>query len=234
RVTQARAQSQARQDRLGSAAMLAPRHRVGEHHRQHDVLHRAQRRQQVERLEDVADVARAERIATRLGHGHDVLAANDDGAGGGPRDAGNEVEQGGLARAAASAERGPAAGGQLDVLHVEHLQALPAGQREGLAHPAQRDGRHGARHGTTPRRGGRRSAMVHELRRPRPQRMAMGLTGTPMPPRSSSGATTKRNSYAWSLASPSRFMISMMYAPRLQMKSTCSGKPWKPSKAFLL
>src|SRR2546429_300647 len=49
---------------------------------------------------------------------------------------------------------------------------------------------------------------------PRPRsavyRMAMGLIGTPIPPRSSSGPRTKRNSYAWSLASSSRLRISMM------------------------
>src|SRR3989441_664746 len=46
--------------------------------------------------------------------------------------------------------------------------------------------------------------------RSRCYRMAIGLIGTPIPPRSSNGPRTKRNSYAWSLSSSSRLRISMM------------------------
>ncbi len=48
-----------------------------------------------------------------------------------------------------------------------------------------------------------RSALTH-------YRIAMGLTGTPIPPCNRSGPTTKRNSYARSLANSSRLRISMM------------------------
>ena len=61
---EARAQAQvARGARGARAALLAPRDGVGEHHGEHDVLERAEGGQQVERLEDIADVRARNAVA---------------------------------------------------------------------------------------------------------------------------------------------------------------------------
>ena len=90
---------------------------------------------------------------------------------------------------------------------VEYLEIRTAPKRKRLLHLMQDNGRPHAH------RDLRRVARVR-CARTHPTiagyRRAMGLIGTPIPPFSSSGPRTKKNSYARSLARSSRLRISMM------------------------
>ena len=88
----------------GALALPAPRHDVGERHRQHHVLDRAEGREQVEALEHIADMAGAKPVAARLRQAEDVGVIDADRAGRRQGDAGDQVQQRRLARAAAAAQ----------------------------------------------------------------------------------------------------------------------------------
>ena len=91
----------------------------GDRQRQADVLLRAQHRQQVEELEDEADL-----VAPQLGQAlvvevGDLLAGDPDRALGGPVEPGQHVHQGGLARARRAHDGREAALGEVDRDAVE-------------------------------------------------------------------------------------------------------------------
>jgi translation elongation factor P/translation initiation factor 5A len=81
----------------GVTLALAPRH-AREHHGQRDVLRRAHRRDQVERLEDDADVLLAVKAQLGAGHLREVLVEDAQRPRRGAIEPGDQVEQRGLAR----------------------------------------------------------------------------------------------------------------------------------------
>jgi hypothetical protein len=87
------------QQRHGPAGPLAARVGVAEVHGQHDVLEDGQCGQQLEELEDHPHVLAAPDRHLPLAQGVDGRVADQHLAGGGPVDAGDHVDQGGLAAA---------------------------------------------------------------------------------------------------------------------------------------
>ena len=87
---------------------------AGELQRQEDVLLGRQRRQQVERLEDEADVRAAQLGELRVVHLRDVLAGDVDAAGGRLVEPGQDVHQRGLAGPRGAHDRGELAARDVD------------------------------------------------------------------------------------------------------------------------
>jgi hypothetical protein len=69
-----------------------------------DVLESGEGLEQIEGLEDVADVSGAESVEAGFGEGGEIGLMEDDGAGVGADDSGDEVEEGGFAGAGGSDE----------------------------------------------------------------------------------------------------------------------------------
>ena len=86
----------------------------GELERQHDVLGRREHREQVEELEDEADVVAAQHRQLRVVEAADVDAGDRDLARGRLVEAGEDVHQRRLARARRAHDGGQAAGGDVD------------------------------------------------------------------------------------------------------------------------
>ena len=103
---------------------------AGDPDRQHDVLRRGHRRQQVERLEDEADLVppqQGQRLVVERG---DLGVAEVDLARRRPVEAGEHVQQGRLAGARRSHDRGELAGGEADTDVVERGDGRVAGAVE--------------------------------------------------------------------------------------------------------
>ena len=102
------------QQRLGALADLG---RAGpvQLQRQHHVLPHGERRDQVEELEDEADVAAAKEGALAVVQRRQLLPAQPQPAAVGPVDAAEQVEQGALAAAAAAQDGDELALGELGV-----------------------------------------------------------------------------------------------------------------------
>ena len=109
---------------------------AGDRQRQHDVLLRRQRRQQVERLEDEADVLAAQARELAVVHARDVLAGDVDRARAGRVEAGEQVHQRRLARARRAHD-----GGELAGREVERDAAQRVDGRVALAVRARQCGR---------------------------------------------------------------------------------------------
>src|SRR6185369_17585099 len=93
----------------------------GRSHRQHDVLDDGQGRQELEELEDDADVLAAEAGQRVLAHLFNRLPGHAHAAAGGPVDAGDHVDQGGFARAAGAADAHKLARVDGEVDALEHV-----------------------------------------------------------------------------------------------------------------
>ena len=113
-----RAQSEALEPQHGLRCGLRVRH-AAQHERQRDVFHRGQFGQQLARLEDEAERVAAQCGALGVGHGGEVGAAELHGAGGGRDDAGERVQQRGLAGAGGAHHSHGLAGVQREVDAVE-------------------------------------------------------------------------------------------------------------------
>ena len=119
--------------------VLRQRH-VTVHQRQGDVLARRRARQQVEALEDEADAAIAQLGATVRVEAPHVDAVEQVGAGGGPIEAAEDVEQRRLAGARRPHDRHQLAGADGEGDAPQRLdRLLGALQHVALAHVAQRD-----------------------------------------------------------------------------------------------
>ena len=119
---------------------------------QRDVLRDVERLDEVEALEDDADVAAAEARRGAVGHRGEVRAADLDATGVGREQAGEQVQQRGLARAARAHHGLEGAGGELEGKAAEDLGPGLAGA-EGLAERGRAD-----------RGRGGESGIVHGLR----------------------------------------------------------------------
>ena len=87
-------------------------------------------RQQVEGLKDVADPLGAETVALRLGHQRNVEVVDADLAAIRPADAGDDVQQRGLAAAAAADQHHLLAGGDVEFRNIEDRQRRAVGLDE--------------------------------------------------------------------------------------------------------
>ncbi len=108
-----------------------------QHQRQLDVLRDGQMRQDVEGLEDEADLVPPQAGAGVLVEPRDVLAADDDAAGVRRIEAGDQVQQGGLAGARLADHGDVLAGGQFE---IERIEDRPRAEAPGEA----LDRQHGA------------------------------------------------------------------------------------------
>ena len=102
----------------------------GETHGQHDVFQGREAAEQVERLENVADVFRPEAVALGLGHEGDVPIVDPHFAAVGPGDAGDDVQQRRLAAAALAHQHHLFAGGDVELLDIEDRQRRAVGLDE--------------------------------------------------------------------------------------------------------
>ncbi len=96
---------------------------AGKPHRHQHVFQGREARQQVERLENVADPLRPETVALGLGHERDVPVVDPHLARVRPADPRNDVQQGGLAAAATAHQHHLLAGGHAELGDVQHRQA---------------------------------------------------------------------------------------------------------------
>jgi hypothetical protein len=110
--------------------------------RHHHVLQRGAPGEQVELLEDEADVAPAQPVEPRLAHAPHRLAAERDTALRGRVEHAHQVEEGGLARAAASDDRDVISRRDLEVDAAEDVEARVVGQDDVLGDPLEPDEAH--------------------------------------------------------------------------------------------
>ena len=99
---------------------------TGDLDRQHDVLRRGQRRQQVERLEDEADLVAAQQGERLVLQRRDLGVADVDLPGGRPVEAGQHVQQRRLAGAGRAHDRGELTGGEADADVVQRVHGVVA------------------------------------------------------------------------------------------------------------
>ena len=99
---------------------VRPVHAAPERHAELHVFQRVVALQQVEGLENIADGLRAQPVAPGLTEFGQVPAVEHDAARVRREDAGDEVEEGRLARAALAPERQLGAGRQREFPHVQH------------------------------------------------------------------------------------------------------------------
>src|SRR5271165_72769 len=92
-------------EQLSGALLLLGRDSPGQEGNEH-VLEGREVADQVERLEDEADLFAAIKIRHRLGHGDEILSVDQDRALGWPVDGSQHVEKRALARAAGSDDEG--------------------------------------------------------------------------------------------------------------------------------
>lgn len=111
---------------------------IGEGEGHEDVFESREAVQEVEGLEDDADVSAPEVVAVGAGELVDIAARDADGAGGGFEEAHDEVEEGGLARAGLAGEEDLLGGGDGELRDVEgggllaRVGEAEVGDREGL------------------------------------------------------------------------------------------------------
>ena len=121
---------EARGCRRSTATQMLVRLAAGDADRQHDVLRRGHRRQQVERLEDEADLVAAQQRERLVVERGDLGVAEEHLARRRPVEAGEHVQQGRLAGARRAHDRGELAGLEADVDVVERGDGRVAGAVE--------------------------------------------------------------------------------------------------------
>src|SRR5262245_25151923 len=131
-VREARRKAQPGEEIGGTPALQALWDGVGEHHREHHILERAEGRKQVEGLEHIADMIGSKTVAARIRELEDSRVVDANGAGGRNCDAGNEIEERCLPGAAAAPDHGAAPPSQCEILEVEHLEASAITERKRL------------------------------------------------------------------------------------------------------
>ena len=99
----------------------------GEAHGQHDVFQGREAAEEVEGLEDVADVFGPEAVALGLRHEGDVPVVDSHLAAVRPGDAGDDVQQRRLAAAALADQHHLLAGGDVELLDIEDRQGRAVG-----------------------------------------------------------------------------------------------------------
>ena len=107
-----------------ACASVAP---PGDLQRREDILQRRHRGDEVERLEDKAELASSERGERVFAHACDLLAVDDNPPGGRRVEPGHKAEQSGLAAARGADDRDELPVGNRQVKLAENGQALRAG-----------------------------------------------------------------------------------------------------------
>src|SRR5882724_11527768 len=108
-----------------------------EQHGKHNVLERAEGREQVKRLEDIANMLRPEAIALRLRQGKNLRVIDPDSPCRRHCNTSDKIKQRCFARTAWSLQDGIATCWQRQLLDVKHLQVAAMTQRKGLFHSMQ-------------------------------------------------------------------------------------------------
>src|SRR5262245_43715399 len=136
-VGKTHAQAQPRQELTRTLTLLALRDGVREQHGEHNVLERAEGREQVKRLEDIANMLRPEAIALRLRQGKNLRVIDPDSPCRRHCNTSDKIQQRCFARTAWPLQPGIAPGWQRQLLDVEHLQVAAITQRKRLFHSVQ-------------------------------------------------------------------------------------------------
>ena len=108
---------------VSSSHPFAVRLEAGEREREHDVLCRREHREQVEELEDEADVLAPQQRQVVVAELGDVLAADRHAARGRAVEPGEDVHQRRLAGARRAHDRGQLAGGDAEIDAAERVDA---------------------------------------------------------------------------------------------------------------